>query len=386
MINGVVITDGRAITYAGPATGAPETPDVAVHRVETVMPGMWDCHAHFIGVTGPNLEDVLKLSPATAAVRTIADAQRALMAGFTSIREVGGLGVDLAVAIDEGAAVGPSIYGSGGVLSQTGGHADIHAFPLDFVMTHPFLAVCDGVPEVLKTVRSQLRRNAKVIKVCASGGVMSEIDHPIHQQFSDEELRAIVEEAARSERVVAAHCHGKPGIMAALRAGVKTIEHGSYLDGEAAEAMVEAGAVLVPTRSVIEQLLGMESAMPAYAYRKAVAVADQHSLAIKTAITTGVTIATGTDFFVSPGLWGMNGLELKHMVEHGMTPIQAIEAATANGPLTLGPQAPDAGVLTAGFDADVIAVDGNPLDDISVLVGPDHVSHVWRHGDLVKSP
>jgi imidazolonepropionase-like amidohydrolase len=329
-----------------------------------------------------------------AAARAAKNAEAALLAGFTSVREAGGLGVYLARVVAEGDLLGPSIYAPGSVLSTTGGHGDIHAFPLPAVVDNcernGMSTLCDGVPECLKAVRMQLRLGARVIKICASGGVMSELDHPVHQQFSGEELRAIVEEAGRAERVVMAHCHGKPGIMAALEAGVRTIEHGSYLDEEAAAAMRESGAILVPTRFIVEQGLRAKDKMPGYAYAKLVAIADRHLEAIKIAHATGVSIAVGTDIFASgpeAGMaWGMNGRELVHLVEAGMTPLEAIEAGTANGPPTLGPQAPRSGVLELGHDADLIAVDSNPLDDVSVLADPVNVTRVWKAGRLVKSP
>src|SRR3970282_1209082 len=148
-----------------------------------------------------------------------------------------------------------------------------------------------GVPECLRGVRNQLRLGAKVIKICASGGVMSEVDHPVHQQFSGEEIRAIVDEAGRADRIVAAHCHGKPGIMAALRAGCRTIEHGSYLDAEAAAAMKEAGAALVSTRSIIARTMAKIDQMPPYAAPKMRAIAGRHESSMRVARETGVTIA-----------------------------------------------------------------------------------------------
>jgi imidazolonepropionase-like amidohydrolase len=227
--------------------------------------------------------------------------------------------------------------------------------------------------------------NAKVIKICASGGVMSEVDHPIHQQFSDDELRAIVDEAARAERIVAAHCHGKPGIMAALRAGVKTIEHGSYLDEEAADLMLEKDATLVPTRFVIDALLARGDQMPRYAFEKLNLVSGHHEQALKLAVAKGVRIAMGTDIFVSGSDYGRNSREITHLVNAGMTPLQAIEAATANGPITLGPQAPRSGQLGEGFDADVIAVDFDPIADPGSWGDPDRVTHVWKAGAAVKT-
>jgi imidazolonepropionase-like amidohydrolase len=231
-----------------------------------------------------------------------------------------------------------------------------------------------------------------LIKICASGGVLTAYDDPMHQQFTDGELRVIVEEAARAERIVAAHCHGKAGIMAALRAGVRTIEHGTYLDDEAADAMKDAGAILVTTRFVKVRMLehGRRTGLPDYAYEKLVDTADVHRGAVELAIRRGVTIAAGTDTITTGAdsalPWGHHALELRFLVEAGMTPLAAIEAATATAPRTLGPQAPKAGQLREGWDADVIAVAKNPAEDIDVLTDPANVTHVWKHGRLEKSP
>jgi imidazolonepropionase-like amidohydrolase len=174
--------------------------------------------------------------------------------------------------------------------------------------------------------------------------------------------------------------------MAALRAGVRTIEHGSYLDEEAADLMKETGAILVPTRYVLEDLLLMEDRIPPYVWRKTLMVADHQTMALKTAIAAGVTIAMGTDIFLSGPGYGRNGREVRHLIDAGMAPLDAIEAATANGPLTLGPQAPRSGVLREGYDADVIAMDGNPVDDLAVWGDPARVTHVWKSGKPLKAP
>ena len=242
---GVVIIDNEAISYAGPASQAPATPGATVHRAEAVMPGMWDCHGHFLGLRALDLGR-LPLEPVPLrAARCARDLRAALRAGITSVREVGGLGVHLARAVTEGVLDGPAIYAAGAVLSITGGHADLHSYPLpwigDFGAHYGELRLADGPAECMRAVREQLRKNARVIKVCASGGVMSEIDDPIHQQFTLGELSAIVEVAGLAGRVVAAHSHGKPGIMAAIAAGVKTIEHGTYLDDEAATPWATGG-------------------------------------------------------------------------------------------------------------------------------------------------
>ena len=230
-----------------------------------------------------------------------------------------------------------------------------------------------------------------MIKVCASGGVLSEVDDPIHQQFTVPELRTIVEVAGLADRVVAAHCHGKPGIMAALRAGVRTIEHGTYLDDECCDAMRETDAILVPTRTIIEDMLAardVKGLVPPYAMAKLDAIADLHAQAVTRAYEHGVTIAMGTDIALTgpdlPNAWGQNGSEPGYLVKLGMSPLEAIEAATASGPLTLGPQAPRSGRLAEGYDADVITLDADPLADIGVLADPDRITAVWTRGRPVK--
>jgi imidazolonepropionase-like amidohydrolase len=390
--DGVVVLDGTQIGYAGPAALAPETPGADTCHAAAVMPGMWDCHGHFMGSRTFDLGQLPQEPIALRGARSARDLRAALDAGVTSVREVGGLGVYLARAVAEGVLDGPAIYAAGSVLSTTGGHGDLHAYPLawmhDFALRESEFRLADGTDECMRAVREQLRRNAKLIKVCASGGVLSEVDHPVHQQFTVSELRTIVEIAGMAERVVAAHCHGKPGIMAALEAGVRTIEHGTYLDDECCDAMRETGAILVPTRTIIEDILAHLDAVPGYAAAKLVAIADVHAKAVVNAIAHGVTIAAGTDIGLTgpdrPNSWGMNGAELVHLVTLGMTPLQAIEAATATAPLTLGPQAPRSGRLEAGYDADVITLDADPLADIAVLAGPAHVTGVWTAGRRVK--
>jgi len=384
--DGVVVLEGGTIAYAGPGEHAPGTPDAETTVVPVALPGLWEAHGHFVGIDKPDIMEQLTEPVARMAARATGDMHRTLMGGVTSVREVGGHGLDIQPAIASGAVVGPTIYGAGKIMSTTGGHADIHGVPLDALHHVPHLGIlADGVPEVLKAVRTNLRRNAKVIKVCASGGVMSEVDHPMHQQFSHEELVAIVEEAGRAERVVAAHCHGTAGILAALRAGVQTIEHGSFLNEEAADMMVAQGAIYVPTRFVVDQLLGMEEILPPYAYKKGIMVADAQAASMKLAASKGVKIAMGTDIFVSGDLYGRNSLEIKFLQDAGLTALEAIDAATATGPETVGPQAPLSGQLKEGYDADVIAIDFNPLKADAGWGDPDRVTHVWQRGKSVKA-
>jgi imidazolonepropionase-like amidohydrolase len=396
--DGVVILDGPRIGYAGPAAAAPPpVPGAPVWRAVTVLPGMWDCHGHFLGTRTFDLGHLPLEPPPLRGARSARDLRAALDAGVTSVREVGGLGVYLARAVAEGVLDGPSIYAAGAILSTTGGHADLHSFPLDWMgdwaAETGTMRLADGPDECVKAVREQLRRNAKVIKVCASGGVLSEVDDPIHQQFTVAELRAIVEVAGLAERAVAAHCHGKPGIMAALQAGVRTIEHGTYLDDECCDAMRETGAILVPTRTIIEDMLANKAVVPDYAMAKLEAIADIHAQAVARAHERGVTIAMGTDIGLTgpdlPNSWGRNGSEPGYLVKLGLTPLEAIEASTATGPLTLGPQAPLSGQLAEGYDADVITLAGDPLAGdplagIGVLADPDHITGVWTRGRAVK--
>lgn len=388
--NGVVVIEGPQIAYAGPASDAPETPDAEVVTTDTVMPGLWDCHAHFMGVRAASIEEIAFLRPQVGVLRAAADARAALYAGFTSIREVGGFGVFLSQAIAEGYVEGPTVYGSGGALSMTGGHGDFHAMDLDAArnLTIRYFGeddIVDGPDDARGGVRRMLRMGARVIKIHASGGVMSQIDDPHLPQFSKAELEAIVDEATRMERVVAAHCHGKRGMMAAIEAGVKSIEHGTYIDEEVADAMKENDVVLVPTRFILDFLVreGEKRGMPDYAKKKLAETAEYHSRGIAIAVEKGVKIALGTDIW-STGVWGANARELVLLTEVGLTPLQAIEAGTAMGPETLGPQAPRAGQLQEGWDADVITVAGNPLDDISVLADPANVTGVFKGGRRVK--
>ncbi|TMM35943.1 MAG: amidohydrolase family protein [Actinobacteria bacterium] len=388
----VVIVDGTTISYAGPAATAPESPDsTTTVRTHTVMPGLWDSHVHLMGLRTADVDTLPREPVALRAARATSDLRAALDAGITSVREVGGLGIHLARAVEEGTVVGPSVYAAGSALSTTGGHGDLHSYPLewmaDFAHTGGELRLADGVDECIRATREQLRRNAKLIKIYASGGVLSEVDHPIHQQFTVAEMRAIVEVAAMSDRIVAAHCHGKPGMMAALEAGIHTIEHGTFLDEEAAQAMRECGAMLVTTRTIFQELLE-SGEIPPYAMTKLQATVDRHADALALAREQGVTIAAGTDVALTgaelPDSWGRNGRELPLLVSLGFSALEAIEAATANGPGTLGPQAPRSGQLVAGYDADLLTLDLDPLADVSVLAKPANITGVWKAGRRVK--
>jgi len=385
------------IQFVGSSTDLP--PDYSslkpIAKVPTLMPGLWDCHVHLMGGSSTGLEETVLQAPALAGARCARDAAATLNAGYTSIREVAGHGAHLRKAIEEGWLPGPNIYTSVSILSQTAGHGDAHSMPLELVrdrMKNPGLPLhlCDGVDECIKAVRMKVREGADLIKVAATGGVLSIIDSPQAQQFSDEELEAIVKEAARTDKIVAAHCHGKKGIMAALKAGCMTIEHGSFLDQEAIDLMLEKDATLVATRSIIEFGIQHPDLYPREVYDKMQEVNQSHKKSYAKAVRAGVRIALGTDLGISSNKvmfnHGMNGKELRYAVNAGMTPLEAIEAATARGPATLGPQAPKSGQLKAGYDADFIALSRDPLRDIDAVGDVSAVTHVWKGGKLYKAP
>ncbi|KJK80175.1 hypothetical protein H634G_04414 [Metarhizium anisopliae BRIP 53293] len=398
--NGAVAMRGGKIEWVGSFLNRPSKyHDITPTYVHVLMPGLWDCHVHFVALdVASSVSGLVGFLPgfsALAGAITVDDLKATLNAGYTSVRELGGYGGDVWPGVQNGPLVGPNIYSAIGIMSITGGHGDEHNTPLTTVveaMTYGSmpLAVCDGVEDCTRMVRRMVRAGARVIKVCSSGGVLSLNDDPEDRQFSDAELKAIVEEAGRSRRAVAAHAIGKAGILAGLRAGVKTIEHGMYIDEEVADVMVKQDAIFVPTQHIVRVLAAdYMDQLPEPNKRKLLGLIDKSKESYKLAIRKGVKIALGTDMASSDRKsrlsHGHNANELVYAVELGMTPLQAIESATANGPLTLGGLAPLSGQLKEGYDADVIAVKMNPLDDISVLTNPENVTHVWKGGRLFKS-
>lgn len=404
----VIIKDGK-IKYAGSTSSLPSKyAELENVKVRVLMPGLWDCHLHLSGLQSLKLASVVSTSHILAGARITKTLNDILMSGFTSVRDLGGYACEIAPAVEDGTIPGPNIYSAGAAISQTAGHGDIFDLPIDVVMSRlcvaettknsisgeSMLCIADGIDEVRRAVRLQIRRGAKVIKIFASGGVLSIGDDPKLQQFSDAEMKTIVEEANRHGRVVAAHAHGKPGIMAAIRAGVHTIEHGTYLDEECVTLMKEKDMVYVPTRTIVRVGVDNPNMMDPESYVKMVETAKHHLDAYKLALKHGVKIATGTDLVMSgplenPLSLGKSGVELVYAVKDaGMTPLQAIEAATANGPAVLGDlgMAPKSGLIEIGFDADLVALSANPIDDIELLANPKNVTHVWKGGKLFKSP
>ncbi|KYG42380.1 hypothetical protein M433DRAFT_7197 [Acidomyces richmondensis BFW] len=396
--HGVLVFDSKdkKIIYVGCQNELPNIHSAInkSYHVPALMPGLWDCHVHYFGMETAYLDNLALLSPSLAGMRNARDLASTLNAGYTSVREVGGYGIDCCKAIDEGWMPGPKIYSAGAPISQTAGHGDLHTMPLEMLhdkINHGLpLQLCDGVEGAILAVRKQIRRGAKIIKICSTGGVMSRIDSPTASQFTSSELVAMVEEATRTNLIVAAHAHGTAGIIAALKAGVKTIEHGSYLNQEAIDLMIEKKAILVATRLIQVFAVKNGEQLPPDSRAKIGAVERENFKSYQAAIKAGVRIALGTDLGISSEqvgfCHGRNGEEFKYAVEAGMTPLEAIEAGTAMGPETLGPQAPLSGQLKEGYDADFIALSENPIERIEALGEPDKITHVWKGGKLFKEP
>jgi imidazolonepropionase-like amidohydrolase len=298
-IDSNVVIQNNKIVFVGPSRSLPHKyARLLPTYVPVLLPGLWDCHCHLVGAESFNFESIVTLNPATAGARLARSCADILDSGFTSIRELGGWACEVAPAVDEGTIPGPHIYSAGAALSQTAGHGDVFNIPVGWawqrlgvgrhangenVGVSP-LCLADGVDEVRKAVRLQIRRGARVIKVLASGGVLSIGDDPMLQQFSDEELKTIVDEARRMGRIVAAHVHGKAGIMAAIRAGCKTLEHGTYLDKECIEEMKKNDVMLVATRTIVKEGVNHPELMSPESYKKMLETAKHHLQAYKLAI------------------------------------------------------------------------------------------------------
>ncbi|KAI1266263.1 amidohydrolase [Xylariaceae sp. FL1019] len=402
--SGALVVEKKMIVWVGAQAELPAKYTDATNRSFTVpfaMPGLWDVHAHFGGEPATtdqgDFESLMFAQhPAIGGARLTKGCWEAIQRGYTSLRDVAGFGCEIARAIDDNSIVGPNVYAAGACLSQTGGHGDVHNLPsgdahlnLGVSTVRPgnwgstMALLCDGVEECRRAVRLQIRRGAKVIKLFASGGVLSLEDNPLYAQFSPEELKCIVDEAARQERIVAAHVHGKPGIMAAVNAGVGTVEHVSFADDECIELIKKKGTLYVATRTIVDMLIqGGGKGLTKYQWEKAQLCNSNHLRAYKAAIKAGVTFALGTD--TSPGF--NMAMELDFAVKAGMTSLEAIKCATANGPLSVGAMAPKTGQLKAGYEADILGLHANPVEDVKVLQDKDTIGWVWKGGRLFKGP
>ncbi|MGA2635104.1 MAG: amidohydrolase family protein [Terracidiphilus sp.] len=346
----------------------------------TVLPGLIDVHTHLTG--NPDFDPYRELTSTNAkeAINGVVNARATLMAGITSVRNVGAGGytdVDLRDAINAGQIAGPHMLVSGPALGITGGHCDDNLLPIQYHSVGD--GVADGIAEVQHKVRQNIKYGSDLIKICATGGVLSKGDDPQASQYTLEEMLAIVADAHRLGRKVAAHAHGAQGILWATEAGVDSIEHGSYINDEGIAAMKKHGTYLVPTLYLEDWMLE-NGHLPSYSHKKMVEVSAVAKGNIKHAMQAGVKIAMGTDAAVYPH--GLNAHELDVYVNQlGMEPLAALQTATVNAADLMGWSA-KTGSLEAGKWADMIAVEKNPLDDVRVL---QNVKFVMKAGVVYKN-
>lgn len=380
----ILAEDGRIVSVT-PGYSTPKNHPVINLREAYVLPGLIDSHVHITGENGP--EGRIKgfeNSDVDTAFDGAAFALITLKAGFTTVQDVGAPNdsiFGLRDAIARGAVPGPRIRASGDSVAVTGGHGDINGYSSRVMAVFTGANICNGADDCRRAVRQQIKEGADLIKITATGGVLSNTAAGLEQQFTEDELAAIADAAHSMGRKVTAHAHGKSGVDAALRAGIDSIEHGTYLDAESIALFKESGATLVPTVLAGATVTGWtnEPWLPAASRAKAAEVGPLMLEMLRRAHEGGVNVAFGTDTGVSRH--GDNAKEFALMVEAGFTPEEAIRAATVVASEHLE-MSKDIGTLEAGKYADLVAVTSDPLKDIKVL---ETVSFVMKGGEVYKS-
>jgi imidazolonepropionase-like amidohydrolase len=385
--NVTIIVNGNTIESVEQGFTDPADGDMLIDLSDkTVLPGLIDLHVHLEGETNPNRYlQAFTLNPEDRAFHSVLYAKRTLEAGFTTVRELGGSGVNTALrdAINGGFVVGPRVISVGKSIATTGGHADpTNSYRHDLMgKPGPAEGVINGVAEAREAVRQRYKNGADHIKITATGGVLSVAKSGQNPQFKMDELRAIVETAADYDMHVAAHAHGTEGMLRAVEAGVKTIEHGTYMSEEVMDAMIERGTYYVPTISAgdfVARMAEVEGYYPDLVRPKAREIGPLIKDTFAEAYAYGVPIAFGTDAGVFPH--GQNGGEFRLMVEAGMPADEAILSSVKTAAEVLGME-DQIGSIEAGKLADIIAVNENPLESIETL---ENVVFVMKDGDVVK--
>lgn len=386
--NTVVLVDGKIVQHVGcrDQVTLPEGCQIINTTGKTVMPGLMDLHVHLVHgeeeITAPTLALPSHLDKPLIliGIKGFARAHKAFEMGFTTLRDVGDigwLGVSVRDAIQAGIVEGPRIFASGQFLSTTGGQWD--NLPNYITRTDILSNVVDGVDEVRRAVRQHVKMKTNWVKFCATGGVMN-VREKTHN-FSEDELRALVEEAHGKGLLVCAHCIHHRGALDAARAGVDSIEHGALLTEELIEVMVQKGTYLVPTLSAPYQIVhhGAEFGVPPIYIEKCRPVYEEHMKSFQMAHRAGVKIACGTDAGMSSVIHGGNALELELLVKNGMSPMDAIVTATKSSAATLRVE-DKLGTVEKGKWADIVVVDGDPLADIKILQDKSKIVLVMKEG------
>jgi imidazolonepropionase-like amidohydrolase len=379
----VIVIEGDKIVSVGPAAAVKAVANERMINLPnaTVLPGLIDAHTHLTSNPSFGYES-LAISVPREALIGARNARVTLEAGITTVRNVGASGytdVALRDAINAGDVPGPRMLVSGPPLGITGGHCDDDLLPYQYHSTAE--GVADGVEHVQHKVRETIKYGADLIKICATGGVLSKGDDPNASQYTLEEMKAIVADAHRLGRKVAAHAHGAQGVMWASEAGVDSVEHGHLMNDEAIATLKKNGTYLVPTLYLLDwhREHAAEAHLPDYAQRKMDLVAKTAKDNARKAFASGVKIGMGTDAAVYPH--GLNAHEVAVYVTLGMSPLQAIQTATINDADLLG-WSDKVGTLEPGKWADIIAVEGDPLQDVTTL---QHVKFVMKGGEVVKN-
>jgi imidazolonepropionase-like amidohydrolase len=377
-----ILVEGRVIKAVGPNLAAPAGATVIDLPRLTVLPGLIDCHTHVTAQPENYYSDIFRRTPIDDAVTAHVYARRTLEAGFTTIREAGAAQfVDVALrnAINSGKVVGPRMQVPTLALSATGGHGDLVGFAPDLRFDR-FTGVADGVDAIRKQVRVNVKNGADIIKLIATAGVLSEEESVGAPQYTAEEMKAAVDEAAMWGRKVMAHAHGTEGIKRAVQAGVVSIEHGSMLDADAIRMMKEHGTWLVADIYNDDFIVSEYARLgfPASTIEKEKKVGRAQRESFQAAVAAGVKIAFGTDAGVYPHGW--NARQFAYMVKWGQSPMQAIQSATVDAAKLLG-WSENVGALAPGRFADIIAVEGDPTRNVSVL---EKVAFVMKDGVVVK--
>ncbi|WP_433264664.1 amidohydrolase family protein [Actinosynnema sp. CS-041913] len=376
--------DGR-IVYAGPAAGAP-APGRDVRTVDgrggTLLPGLFDCHTHIgFASTRSLVETAFLLDPVIGMVQTAERLRLTLEAGITSARDLGGLPAGYRDAVGAGLLPGPRLQTSVGIISHTGGHADA-TMPSGKDLGFDYCVLADDVTAVRTAARRMMRSGADVIKICTSGGISSAHDDPDDEDLLDVEIAAVVDEGRRrGGRPVAAHAQGRAGVLAAIRGGVRSVEHGFGIDDEGCDLLGERGAFLVPTLSAVFQPLDPAKTAP-WRYQKKLRWNERAKENIAEAISRKVVIAAGTDAGITPH--ARNAFELWCLVELGMSPMDAIKAATSTSARLLG-VGDTLGSLRPGYQADLVLSAQDPLQDITCLTKPENILLVAQQGVIRKN-